>query len=70
MEKQTRLGLQSNDLGNDDEIQLSTEETAMGGNCSVDCQSSTIPANQVMNVEFKKTRRRYFAHQDFGYKVA
>ena len=54
MAKQTRLGLQSNDLGNDDEIQLSTEETAMGGNCSVDCQSSTIPANQVMNVEFKK----------------
>lgn len=54
MEKQTRLGLQSNDLGNDDEIQLSTEETAMGGNCLVDCQSSTIPANQVMNVEFKK----------------
>ena len=54
MAKQTRLGLQSNDLGNDDEIQLSTEETAMGGNCSVDCQSSTIPANQVMNVELKK----------------
>ena len=54
MEKQTRLGLQSNDLGNDDEIQLSTEETAMGGNCLVDCQSSTIPANQVMNVEFTK----------------
>nr|XP_058961066.1 uncharacterized protein LOC131788001 [Pocillopora verrucosa]XP_058961067.1 uncharacterized protein LOC131788001 [Pocillopora verrucosa] len=54
MAKQTRLGLQSNDLGNDDEIQLSTEETAMGGNCLVDCQSSTIPANQVMNVEFKK----------------
>ena len=54
MAKQTLLGLQSNDLGNDDEIQLSTEETAMGGNCLVDCQSSTIPANQVMNVEFKK----------------
>ena len=54
MAKQTRLGFQSNDLGNDDEIQLSTEETAMGGNCLVDCQSSTIPANQVMNVEFKK----------------
>ena len=54
MAKQTRLSLQSNDLQNDDEIQLSHDETAMGGNCLVDCQSSTIPANQVMNVEFTK----------------
>ena len=54
MAKQTRLSLQSNDLQNDDEIQLSHDETAKIGNFMVDCQSSTIPANQVMNVEFKK----------------
>ena len=54
MAKQTRLSLQSNDLQNDDEIQLSHDETAKSGNFMVDCQSSTIPANQVMNVEFKK----------------
>ena len=54
MAKQTLLSLQSNDLQNDDEIQLSHDETAMCGNCLVDCQSSTIPANQVMNVEFTK----------------
>lgn len=54
MAKQTRLSLQSNDLQNDDEIQLSHDETAKSGNFMVDCQSSTIPANQVMNVEFTK----------------
>ena len=54
MAKQTRLSLQSNDLQNDDEIQLSHDETAISGNLVVDCQSSTIPANQVMNVEFTK----------------
>ena len=54
MAKQTRLSLQSNDLQNDDEIQLSHDETAISGNLMVDCQSSTIPANQVMNVEFTK----------------
>ena len=54
MAKQTRLSFQSNDLQNDDEIQLSHDETAMGGNCLVDFQSSTIPANQVMIVEFTK----------------
>ena len=54
MAKQTLLSLQSNDLQNVDEIQLSHDETAMCGNCLVDCQSSTIPANQVMNVEFTK----------------
>ena len=54
MAKQTLLSLQSNDLQNVDEIQLSHDETAMCGNCMVDCQSSTIPANQVMNVEFTK----------------
>lgn len=54
MAKQTRLGLQSNDLQNDDEIQLSHDETAISGNLMVDCQSSTIPANQVMKVEFTK----------------
>ena len=54
MAKQTRLSLQSNDLHNDDEIQLSHDETAKSGNFMVDCQSSTIPANQVMNVEFTK----------------
>lgn len=54
MAKQTRLSLQSNDLQNDDEIQVSHDETAKSGNFMVDCQSSTIPANQVMNVEFTK----------------
>ena len=54
MAKQTRLSLQSNDLQNDDEIQLSHDETAKSGNFMVDCQSSTILANQVMNVEFTK----------------
>ena len=54
MAKQTRLSFQSNDLQNDDEIQLSHDETAKSGNFMVDCQSSTIPANQVMIVEFTK----------------
>lgn len=70
MAKQTRLSLQSNDLHNDDEIQLSHDETAKSGNFMVDCQSSTIPANQVMNVEFTKPAEDTYCITVSGAKLA
>lgn len=70
MAKQTRLSLQSNDLHNDDEIQLSHDETAKSGNFMVDCQSSTIPANQVMNVEFTKPAEDTYCITLSGAKLA
>ena len=70
MAKQTRLSLQSNDLQNDDEIQLSHDETAISGNLMVDCQSSTIPANQVMNVEFTKPAEDTYCITVSGAKLA
>ena len=70
MAKQTRLSLQSNDLHNDDEIQLSHDETAKSGNFMVDCQNSTIPANQVMNVEFTKPAEDTYCITVSGAKLA